>query len=555
MRLIVRTILLAACLAGSAALCRAAAPGSSAPQSGPADAAEEKAYRAAMNAPSENGARRQALERFLADFPKSRYREDARVQLSSLISDPGERIDAMRAFLTEFPESEYRQVIFPQMLDAMARKGGSPDALSAAIDEYIKGTADVPPGSLGQALGTAIEILLRYRLLDAKRDDLIRRAGPAADAMPAEPRAQFLALLGRILYRYKAYSEAAAITQRAVQETKPDPPADLYYLLGKIDDARGDADGALEAYLNAAARRGAREIKEALREAWQKKHGSIDGLHEELDARMLARPRQFDPGKYTRSGGEGSTVLVELFTGAECGPCVGADLTAGSIADYFDRDTVTILQYHIHAPGPDPLTNPDSLDRARYYGVQGTPTGLVGGSEKVFGGGSAAIVPKLFSSYQSKIDAIARRPAKVRFADLKLVSEGDEIRVSGRAEAADGQQSDTLRLRIALVEKTVHYTGGNGVHFHHYVVRKLLGPTEGAPFHAGRASFSESVNLQTLSSSLKRYLEQYEKEAAEMWPGFQFDEKPAGIDRKEIGVVVFVQDERTSEVLNSKFAD
>jgi hypothetical protein len=554
MRLIIRTIVLVACVAVGCAV----AAGSRISQSGAGGATEEQAFRAAMSS-SDPGSRRQALEKFLADFPESRHREEARVQITTGISDPDERIAAIRRFLADYPESEYRDVVFPQMIEVMARTGGHDAALESAVDEYIKGTHDVPPGNIGQSFGTAIEILLRYRALEGKRTDLLRKAvGSVAQGMAPETRSRFLLLLSKILYRYQAYDQAVTITEQALAEAMPDPPGELYYMLGKIQEARGNDDAALDAYMNAGARRGAREIKTALRDAYRKKHGSLDGLHEELDGLMLARPKQFDPGKYARSETDlnGSTVLVELFTGAECGPCIGADMVAGSLGDYFDRETVSVLQYHIHAPGPDPLTNPDTVDRARYYGVRGTPTSFVGGSERVFGGGTAAIVPRLFSTYRTKIDALAKKQPKARFEDLKLVSDGGDIRVSGRAVIAPGVGQDQLRLRIALVEQVVHYTGGNGIHFHHFVVRKMLGPEEGTPFKGNDGvTFSQSVNLKALSGSLKQYLDDYEKDQSGQWPGFQFDEKPSDIDPKQVGVVVFVQDDGTSEVLNSRFVN
>ncbi len=248
-------------------------------------------------------------------------------------------------------------------------------------------------------------------------------------------------------------------------------------------------------------------------------------------------------------------MLVELFTGAECGPCVAADLAVGGLSDRFDRDTVAVLQYHIHAPGPDPLANPDAVGRAEYYGVAGTPTGFVGGTVRLYGGGAAAVGPRLFSMYTAKIEPLVGKPPRARFADLEFVSAAGSVRVSGRATVDAGAPRDRLRLRIALVEEVVHYTGGNGIHFHHFVVRKLLGPGDGMPFRGGDGvAFSESVSVEALSGSLKEYLDGFEKEQAAEWPGFRFDEKPAGIDPKKLGVVVFVQDDGTHEVLNSTFA-
>ena len=45
-------------------------------------------------------------------------------------------------------------------------------------------------------------------------------------------------------------------------------------------------------------------------------------------------------------------------------------------ARHSSRSEVVRLQYHLHVPGPDPLTNPDSEARAEFYArfVRSTPT-------------------------------------------------------------------------------------------------------------------------------------------------------------------------------------
>ena len=54
-----------------------------------------------------------------------------------------------------------------------------------------------------------------------------------------------------------------------------------------------------------------------------------------------------------------------------------------------------LIQYHLHIPGPDPLTNPDSVARCDYYrgvpeGVRGTPTSVFNGKSQAGGGGGMA---------------------------------------------------------------------------------------------------------------------------------------------------------------------
>ena len=53
-------------------------------------------------------------------------------------------------------------------------------------------------------------------------------------------------------------------------------------------------------------------------------------------------------------------VVVELFTGAECPPCVSADVAFDALLETYKPNEVVLLEYHLHIPGPDPLTNADS---------------------------------------------------------------------------------------------------------------------------------------------------------------------------------------------------
>src|SRR5262249_44181810 len=69
-----------------------------------------------------------------------------------------------------------------------------------------------------------------------------------------------------------------------------------------------------------------------------------------------------------RKGKSDRVVLVELFTGAECPPCVAADLGFDALAKTYKPSEVLLLQYHEHIPGPDPLTNADTEARMKFYG-------------------------------------------------------------------------------------------------------------------------------------------------------------------------------------------
>ena len=86
---------------------------------------------------------------------------------------------------------------------------------------------------------------------------------------------------------------------------------------------------------------------------------------------MLAEEKKghFEPLKPDPYSGRASphhdrVVLLELFTGAECGPCVAADLAFDALSDVYRTTELITLEYHLHIPRPDPLTGRDSVTRS-----------------------------------------------------------------------------------------------------------------------------------------------------------------------------------------------
>ena len=61
--------------------------------------------------------------------------------------------------------------------------------------------------------------------------------------------------------------------------------------------------------------------------------------------------------------------VLELFTGAQCPPCVAADVAFDALEKSYKHTDLILLQYHMHIPGPDPLTNPDTMLEIETAGV------------------------------------------------------------------------------------------------------------------------------------------------------------------------------------------
>jgi len=116
----------------------------------------------------------------------------------------------------------------------------------------------------------------------------------------------------------------------------------------------------------------------------------IAKLDELLDKEYLETMPGFKGEMFAgRKGKSERAVFMELFTGATCPPCVAADLAFDVLMKSYKASDLVLVQYHMHIPGPDPLTNSDTEARWKYYGkaVRGVPSSIFNGKSKAGGGG------------------------------------------------------------------------------------------------------------------------------------------------------------------------
>ena len=226
-----------------------------------------------------------------------------------------------------------------------------------------------------------------------------------------------------------------------------------------------------------------------------------------LDFRI--KPKTF-AGRKAKSD---RVVLVELFTGAECPPCVAADLAFDALAQSYKPTEVVLLQYHMHIPGPDPLTSPDSESRQRYYerAVEGAPSTIFNGQPAAAGGGKRYQAPEKYEEYVETLDPLLETPAG---ASLKVTAslKGSKITIDAKVEKLP-ELGDDMRLRLVLVEETVNYKGGNGVPVHHQVVRSMPGGANGTAIKEKTFEKKFTVDVEDVRKQLKDYLEKFEKKA------------------------------------------
>jgi thiol-disulfide isomerase/thioredoxin len=328
--------------------------------------------------------------------------------------------------------------------------------------------------------------------------------------------------------------------------------------LGELAANRGDDAKALD-YLISARLGG--EISpstiEALSSAYSKAHnGSSAGLEDSLDAEYHKRfpnPLHLDAYQPTAKRSD-RLVLAEVFTGSGCGPCVGADLAFEAAMERYSRKDLAVVMYHQHVPRPDPMSNPDSQARSKYYAVAGVPTYFIDGGRVEFNGADREDTKGVFEHIQPVIEKELEAPAEERI-DISTSVLGNSVKITAGVAALKSQSKD-LKIHILLVEKELKYSGENGIRFHPMVVRAMGGKDDdGFPLEPGApVSVEQAWDLDQVSAGLKTHLDDYEAKG-HRGNSFKFIEKKYRIDRGSLAIVVFVQDAKTKHVLQSAFVD
>jgi hypothetical protein len=261
-----------------------------------------------------------------------------------------------------------------------------------------------------------------------------------------------------------------------------------------------------------------------------------------LDEEYLAKAPPFKPepfaGRKDRSANK--VAVMELFTGAQCPPCVAADVAFDNLAKMYKPTDLVLIQYHLHIPGPDPMTNPDAQDRASYYGANSTPNTFFNGKSAAGGGGGMAQAEGKYRQYVGVIDPILEQTTPVKLAG-KATRAGARINIAVDVAGAEG---DDLKLRLLVVEETVRFGGGNGLRFHHHVVRAMPGGADGVALKEKALRHAATADVGEVRSGLESYLTDFASTRPFPQPG-----RP--LDLKHLRVIALVQSDKTKEILQA----
>lgn len=268
-------------------------------------------------------------------------------------------------------------------------------------------------------------------------------------------------------------------------------------------------------------------------------------LEEQVDKEYLAKVPPFKTSKFQgRTKPSDRVVVFELFTGAQCPPCVAADVAFDGLMKSYKPTELALIQYHMHIPGPDPMANADSEARWKYYGnLRGVPSALFNG--KVVGqyGGGMAQSEARYKSIKGVIDPILEEENTIKLGG-SVTTKGEKIAIKIDVDGIK-EVNENLKLRIVLVEETIKYVGGNGIRMHHHVVRAMPGGADGLAIKEKSGSKTAEVDLGALRKTLSSYLADYEKNVRE----FSNPEKPLAF--KNLRVIAMLQDDSNKEILQA----
>lgn len=493
---------------------------------------EQTAYSAAQKL-TDPAAKIQALEKVKKDFPKS-----------DLIPSVNRAI--LTTLVEEFPKQTDRIAKQAKVMYGAAESRNKGSVANEIAVEYLDAGVLLPDAERYARKGVADLKESRYtRELKAGFEKRKQKV-PSEEEIGKryrETRAARLATLGRIEVKRGETASGLKLLEEAWRDNPNLIAAGA--TLGELSYKGGDDAKALEylvpARLSGHAPASANQALEAL---YKKQHGgSLDGFDAMLDAqyrKLYPNPVRVQEYHPTEKRSD-RLVLAEVFTGAGCPPCVGADLAFDAAMDRFSRKDLAVVMYHVHVPRPDPMTTADTAALYKAYDVHGVPSYAIDGKMLGGGGGARDYAKTVYERIVAPIEKDLELPAEAKLTVHASLS-GNAVTVTGSSDKSEG-----LKVEVLLLERLIRYTGENGIRFHPMVVRAMSEQKAGESFH-------HTFDLDEASAALKKHLDAYEA-AGHRGTSFKFTQKKYAIDRGNLAVVVMVQDVKTRHILQSALVD
>ncbi len=507
--------------------------------------------------------------------PRVQNPEQKALAAAQALKDPAEKLDALKKLRADFPKSPLLTSADSAMLDVLVNHWPErTDEIREVFDRVVKAAPTASPDARLALLQRPVTLLLEKKVLLTRAEEEVTNALEAFDAVKffeaqidlarrtkrPEPsastlvgrykssRGRGLELLGRI-YAERGDPRAEPTLKEALAAAPTSSPVALQ--LANLEAARGDETAALEHYLLAALGIRLKPVDDAaMMRLFRKHRGEGASLDEELDRiynRLLPNPVTAQkwtptPARTTR------LVVAEAFTGSACGPCVSESLAFQALLDRYPGDAVALLAYHVHIPGPDPMTTSGSAGRKAYYEVPGVPTFNVDGGRAKLGGGGRENTPDVYADYVKAIDKALETAPRAAMA-LRASLDGEKIVVQAELSKIAPDARD-LKLHVVLAERKLRFSGENGIRFHEMVVRGMAGkdgvglPVDGASDRTMTHTFDLAAMRTDITEGLAAEIARRRKTEASATPREYLAEGRAmtAFDPHGLVVIAFLQD-------------
>ena len=392
------------------------------------------------------------------------------VEAAMNVTDPAARLTALQRIATTSPGAAVDARLLSTLAASFPARVSDIDAvLERLLNRLPEGAT---PDRRFQDLMNAVRPLLDARIrLDRIEPHIKDAFGPIIDS---RLRAMGLAAIAKI----DLARGATASARKAIEDGLALQPgtmnreiAGLIGALAELEVHEGDADRAYDHFITAAAAGTLTATQDvSFRSLYRRRHGTESDLDRVVNRRHRELyPSPIKPAKLDEPG-NGRVVLLELFTGSGCGPCVASDLALEAVLERYPADSLVAVAYHLNVPLPDPMVIANGIRRQVSYGESGTPTVRLNGA--LFAdeaGGARAAAPKTYAAWVRAIDEARRVPPA---ASISIAASGFRDSVTARASVTGvSSGAKDLRLHLLLVERELGFLGENGLRPHSMVVR------------------------------------------------------------------------------------
>ncbi len=548
----------------------------------------------------------------MADAPLVAPPEQKAIDAAMRITRTSDRVAALERIRKDYPQSTLLNTVDAQVLAAVLQMPDASDSAAEVLDRMIARIPSdaTPDARFAATIPPVAQLITRKVLLDRAETLLTASAGALHPQSEYRPRSRYE--LGRLhavkgdTSRAEAEYKAAALARHApavsalvtfyvergerakaevflldVVKVTPVNMAALSSLanlykneparaesllrdavgrdpllpgallqLARLEQQRGDDRGALDHYMKAAALMYLRgNDGDAMRELYTRVHGGTARLEDDINTIFAALPKPPAPPKYTPTPRRTDRLVVlVMFTGSACPPCVAADMAFEAALARYPADAIVPLAYHQHIPGPDPMTTSEGNARRGYYSVNGVPTMQIDGvmvstpDGGNFGGGGRDRAPVVSEKYNGLIDAALERSSGAALA-VRATAAGDKVTVTADVtKLPDG--AGGLRLHIVLAERELLFGGENGIRLHPMAVRGIAGDKGlGLPL-AGTGATQHVFDLAAIRADITRNLAAdigRRRSGGSAGPFAAEDRAMTKIDPAHLVVVAFVQ--------------